>query len=68
MDIIGHGWGKNKQTGHPVIMVVKVIVAKPAQDTGDMPDKDEVLHIFLPAFITKIRNNEIAELFAKYFL
>lgn len=67
--LIGHGWGMESRTGHPVMMVIIEMVIMEGQATAAFVIKDpqkgmvDVACIFLT-----YRNNEMINLIAKYFL
>jgi hypothetical protein len=57
------------RTGYPVIIVVVIVVAgMKEQATFTIENDEEKCDMFWPAFMLLFRNNEMIELFAKYFL
>jgi hypothetical protein len=56
-------------TGHPVMIVVVVVVAgMKVHAMFAIRIDDDKCDMFWPAFMMMFRNNEMIELFAKYFL
>jgi len=64
--LIGHGWGINARTGHPVIIIAAVVATE--QAITPFPEKGNEVVMKSVACIIGGRNNEMINLIAKYFL
>ena len=69
MGLIGHGWGIQSRTGHPVIIVIIAIIAEEiVQAITAFVEKDVAEDVRAVACIFLVaRNNEMIMLIPRYF-